>query len=105
MGAISVPGFAVDTPEKRDYCGHMITNLKEAKATLSALVASAAGGADVVITVHGRPAARLTGIPAAGHGDMTRWRRELESLHRKYGTGRSPEKGRSVLDIIREERT
>ena len=83
----------------------MITNLKEAKAKLSALVASAETGEDVVITVRGRPAARLSGMPAVGHESMTRWRRELETLQRKYGTGRPPEKGRSVLDSIREERT
>jgi prevent-host-death family protein len=82
----------------------MITNLKEAKARLSALVASVEHGEDVVITVRGRPAARLSGTSSAKHDSFVGWIEELRALHRKYGVGKSKRKGTSVVDSIREER-
>jgi len=39
--------------------------LAEAKAHLSALVAEAEQGAEITITRHGRPVARITGAPRA----------------------------------------
>jgi prevent-host-death family protein len=82
----------------------MITNLKQAKARLSALVATAQKGEDVLITVRGRPAATLSGTPAAKHASMVRWIAELKALHRKYGTGRKTAGTSPVIDSIREER-
>ncbi len=83
----------------------MITNLRQAKATLSALVATAERGEDVLITVRGRPAARLSATSAARGESMTRWMVELKALHRKYDAGRNTGKARSVIDTIREERS
>ena len=40
----------------------MVTNLREAKSQLSKLVQMASDGEEIVITVRGQPAARLTSI-------------------------------------------
>lgn len=50
----------------------MIATLKESKARLSELVAKAAKGEDVIITVHGKPKARLAAITSASPPKMDR---------------------------------
>ena len=82
----------------------MIANLREAKAKLSALVASAEGGEDVVITVRGQPAARLSAVRHAPGDSMSHWESELRSLHGKYGSRKHPAGSQAILDSLREER-
>jgi prevent-host-death family protein len=41
----------------------MIATLRETKAKLSEMVKRAAGGEDVLITVHGKKVAKLVGLP------------------------------------------
>ena len=57
----------------------MITNLREAKAQLSMLVQRAAAGEEIIITVHGRPTARMTAVttPAGSSADARQWMHEL----------------------------
>lgn len=57
----------------------MITNLREAKAQLSMLVQRAAKGEEIIITVHGRPTARMTAVtaPAGSAIDAREWMHEL----------------------------
>jgi len=57
----------------------MITNLREAKASLSQLVQRAAGGEEVLITVRGEPKARLIGLAAEEKEGVSReeWAAEL----------------------------
>lgn len=57
----------------------MITNLRDAKAQLSMLVRRAAAGEEIIITVHGRPVARVTAVtPPPGSGsDARAWMDEL----------------------------
>lgn len=57
----------------------MITNLREAKAQLSMLVHRAAAGEEIIITVHGRPTARMTAVttPAGSASDARAWMHEL----------------------------
>jgi len=57
----------------------MITNLREAKAQLSKLVQRAAEGEEIIITVHGRPTARMTAVTSAAGSaiDAREWMQEL----------------------------
>lgn len=57
----------------------MITNLRDAKAHLSLLVQRAAAGEEIIITVHGRPTARITAAaaPAASATGVHTWMQEL----------------------------
>lgn len=57
----------------------MITNLREAKASLSQLVQRAASGEEVLITVRGEPKARLVGLKQGVETPMSReeWAAEL----------------------------
>jgi len=76
----------------------MIATLRESKANLSKLVERAAGGEEVLITVHGRPKARLVAVAA---GDMDGWIEELEELHRQQPLNTD---NSEIISQIREER-
>ena len=82
----------------------MIKNLRETKARLSQLVEVAARGEEVVITVHGKPRARLTGVLRAPR-DMAGWTRRLAALQRRWAARAKPSSGASVLEELRRERT
>lgn len=82
----------------------MIMNLRGSKAKLSMLVERAAAGEEVVITVRGKPRAKLTGMGQTLHPiPDRRWSEELRVLQKKYS--RLPRVGsRPVLDDLREDR-
>ena len=82
----------------------MIMNLRGSKAKLSMLVERAAAGEEVVITVRGKPRAKLTGMGQTLHPiPDRRWSEELRALQKKYS--RWPREGsRSVLDDLRRDR-
>jgi prevent-host-death family protein len=81
----------------------MIASLRDSKARLSELVARAAGGEPVLITVRGRPKARLVAVePTKTSLDMPGWVEELAVLQNRHSV--LPVKGSSVLDDIREDR-
>lgn len=82
----------------------MITTLRESKAKLSALVSLAQTGEDVIITVRGKPKARLSAIRAVSATGMSGWKKELESLHRKCSTGKRTTGSQIILNELREER-
>jgi len=80
----------------------MIATLRESKAKLSELVQLASRGEEVLITVRGKPSARL--IPV-GEEDfpMSDWMRELASLRASMKIRLSA--GHSTpLDGVREDR-
>ena len=82
----------------------MTATLTESQADLQRLVELASRGEDVVITVDGKPKAKLTaaGAPSpAKSPDMARWLKELEDLRRKYATGKT---GPTVEQILEEDR-
>jgi prevent-host-death family protein len=78
----------------------MIKTLRESKAKLSELVEVASRGEDVLITVRGKVKARLTRVPAPTSSGA-QWARELRTLQRRYGTGRSR---LSIEQILAEDR-
>ncbi len=78
----------------------MIATLRESKARLSELVRLASVGEEVLITVRGKPRARLSAVPAAKGGNRS-WMAELEKLRSGIRTTR---KRSTVLDDIREDR-
>lgn len=82
----------------------MITTLRESKARLSELVERAASGEEVLITVRGRPRARLVAArhPDIAEGGMADWADRLRRLQKKYGA--MPASGRSVVEELRDER-
>ena len=82
----------------------MIATLKESKARLSEFVTKAANGEEIVITVGGKPRARLAAIANTGVPKMAGWVRQLRALQRACGTGSQPNDGAAVLRDLREER-
>jgi len=82
----------------------MIATLRETKRNLSRLVARAARGEEVIITVHGRPQARLTPMPRQGAADRAVWLAELRVLHRRCGVAQKPADSTSLISALRAER-
>jgi prevent-host-death family protein len=87
----------------------MTATLSKSQAELPRLVEIASQGEDVVITVGGKPKARLTranvasgnGAPPKSPEDLTVRVRELASLRDKYRTGKA---GLTVDQILEETR-
>ncbi len=82
----------------------MTATLTESQADLLRLVELASRGEDVVITVDGKPKAKLTaaGAPSPPNApDMASWLKELEDLRRRYATGKT---GPTVEQLLEEDR-
>ena len=82
----------------------MTATLRESQADLQRLVEIASRGEDVVITVDGKPKAKLisAGAPSpAKTPDMASWLKELEELRLRYNTGKT---GPTVEQILEEDR-
>ena len=81
----------------------MIATLSKSQAELPRLVDLASQGEDVVITVEGKPKARLTRAeaPPSPAFDGKKWIAELEELNRHYHTGQN---GLTVEQILTEDR-
>jgi prevent-host-death family protein len=82
----------------------MTATLSESQADLQRLVELASRGEEVVITVDGKPKAKLTsaGAPSpAQASDVASWVKDLEELRRKYATGKT---GPTVEQILAEDR-
>ena len=82
----------------------MMKNLREAKARLSELVERAAAGEEVLITVRGKPRARLIGVPKTSQAEREAWIKELRLLRRKYSSKGPTGAIQQIMDEIREER-
>jgi len=84
----------------------MITNLREAKSNLNQLVQLAAEGEEIVITVRGRPAARLTCIvPKEAQGvARTEWANELSTAAEAARVGPHKATSQEFWDELRQER-
>ena len=86
------------------YIGRMIASLRETKTRLSELIGLAEKGEDVLITVRGKPKARIVGVRPVPKSDLASWKTELESLHAQCATGKSRITAEQVLMELREER-
>jgi prevent-host-death family protein len=84
----------------------MITNLRDAKSNLSRLVQLAADGEEIVITVRGRPMARLTCVVPKEAQDLgrTEWAAELATAAEAASNGPRKATPQSFWDEQREER-
>lgn len=84
----------------------MITNLREAKAQLSMLVQRAAEGEEIIITVHGRPTARMTAVtmPAESASDARDWMHELAAAAEAARCGEIRSTSQEQWDDLRAER-
>jgi len=84
--------------------------LDQSQMELPRLVELASQGEDVLITIGGRPKARLTRAEApAGDGasppvDMGVWLKELEEVRRQHATGRNGPTVEQILDEDRADR-
>jgi len=79
----------------------MTATLEQTQADLSRLLESVRRGEDVVITQHGQPVARLTGVAAAVAApevDRVRWMEELAELRRRVDTGKYEPSIESILN-------
>ena len=84
----------------------MIVTLRESKAKLSALVEVAAGGEEVVITVRGKPRARLcplAHVPPPEQRGQANWERSLREARETYSVG-VHDTGSEILADIRGDR-
>ena len=85
----------------------MIATLSKSQAELPKLVKLASQGEDVVITVEGKPKARLTSARTVmrpvelSPEQKEHWMRELDELRRSTSTGRQ---GITVEKILEEDR-
>jgi len=84
--------------------------LSKSQAELPKLVEIASQGEDVVITVDGKPKARLTRAETSTDNgskapvDMAAWLKELEEVRRKYATGKAGLSTEQILDGDRSDR-
>lgn len=98
---------ALDAHKSCDYIGYMIATLRESKAKLSALVELASHGEEVVITVRGKPKARLCPLAEAEPSEARKsikWARQLKEARNKYSTGIHSTTD-DILKNLREDRT
>lgn len=89
----------------------MTATLKQSQTDLPKLVELASHGEDVVITVDGKPKARLTRTSDAPVEtssdqpiDMAAWMKELDELRRKYDTGKHSVTVEQILEETRADR-
>jgi len=100
----SFPAKEVDKGPASDYVPSMTATLRESQADLQRLVEMASRGEEVVITVDGKPKAKLTAVGAAfpaNASDVLAWAQKLEELRRKYATGKT---GLTAEQIVAEGR-
>ncbi len=81
----------------------MIKSLRESKAHLSALVELVARGEEVVITVRGKPKARLVPIPQPKAARADAWGHRLQEARATYTT-RVKDSSGDILDTLRGDR-
>ena len=82
----------------------MVATLRETKTNLSHLLGLVEQGQEIVITVRGKPRARLVGIPTATQSDMATWKTELEGLRARFSTGKASTKAEEIIANLRAER-
>ncbi len=90
----------IDSIYERNHIGHMIATLRESKTRLSELVQLASRGEDVLITVRGKPTARI--VPVATTSTLG-WMEELSFLRGSVGTCGETSSA-SALDEVRKDR-
>jgi len=82
----------------------MLIGIRESKARLSELLSKAGAGEEVVITVRGRPAARLVPIRQdEGAPSTTSWAKELRTRLKGAAPARASS-SREILDDLRGDR-
>ena len=102
----STPVADLDTAEQSEYIGLMIATLRESKAKLSALVESAARGEEVVITVRGKPRARLCPMVRASALEQrgsANWAKSLRAARETYSVG-THDTGTAIVEALRGDR-
>ena len=87
----------------------MTTTLSQSQADLARLVEPATQGEDVVITVEGKPKAKLTRAESAnGHAlsaqELQTWQAELAELRSRLSTGKTTPTAEQLLAEDREDR-
>lgn len=82
----------------------MIVNIRESKARLSELVSKANAGEDIVITVRGKPSARIAPLRSEHETpQMDAWASQLEA-RLEAGASKSSDSSGEIMDELREER-
>ena len=81
----------------------MYVTLRKSKATLSALLDHAVHGEEVVITVRGKPKARICPVVTPYPENSPAWFGELREGRAHWATGKKF-KSSDVLDPLREDR-
>ena len=80
----------------------MTATLEQTQADLLKLLGMVQKGEEVVITSHGRPVAKLTGLPQANPSpNRQAWLTKLAQLRQRLSTGKT---GLTVEQILDEDR-
>ena len=82
----------------------MIANLRECKARLSAIVERASQGEEIIITVRGKPRARICPIVDVDTRSHEAWSRSVREARATYSTGHGKSSS-AILDDLRSDRT
>ena len=86
----------------------MLATLSQSQADLPRLVEIASQGEEVLITVDGKPKAKLTRVespaPVGTAPDLNVWLKDLEELRRRYATGVNGPTVEQILDLDRADR-
>jgi prevent-host-death family protein len=82
----------------------MVTTLRNAKAKLSAFVALAQHGEEVVISVRGRPAVRLVAAQPVARPDRQQWLAELAAIRARWSLAPQSATTDRIIGELREER-
>ena len=82
----------------------MITSLRETKTRLSELISLAEKGEDILITVRGKPKARLTAVAAQPSLDTLAWKKELLKIQKRSVSRKTATPTHKIINEIREDR-
>ena len=82
----------------------MITTLRDAKARLSYIVNLVDQGEEVIITVNGKPKARLTSVNTDTKVDLADWKNGIKNLHKKHQLGERVNSANNIMDDLRGDR-
>jgi antitoxin (DNA-binding transcriptional repressor) of toxin-antitoxin stability system len=109
MNCRSISASKKNEPHGADYIIGMTATLRETQADLQRWVELASRGEDVVITVDGRPKAKLTRAGPvlsserrrATPAGLANWPKELKEIRRQLSTGKA---GPTAAQILAEDR-
>ncbi len=82
----------------------MVTTLRDAKTKSSHLLRLVEKGEDVMVSVRGKPKARLSSVTMGDDIEPGDWIREIRRLHRSCRVSSKADSAGEIIDELREDR-